>query len=95
MTGFYVGDRVVLITDRPDCNEDMHPGLTGTVVQLDDQEQDCPRIGVAWDREIGGHSCDNNCESGFGWYVDESDIQPETDDTEPAAFSELREFIGF
>ncbi len=95
--GFQVGDRVVLIVDRPDANESMHPGLCGTVTLALDLDDETQRIGVEWDLYVDGHTCDDTCESGHGWFVNSTDVMPEceTDETEVADFAELLEFIGF
>lgn len=64
---FEIDDRVECILDRPDNNDDIVVGCTGTVCHFD-MYDGC--IGVCWDHEIsGGHDCCTRCENGHGWYV--------------------------
>lgn len=71
---FYVGDRVVAVRDCPSGNECIKAGDKGTVCDI---TKGLPPIGVEWDKKMRaprGHDCDGNCEYGFGWYVEECEI---------------------
>lgn len=83
MYEFSVGDRVVSTANHPDGNEDIVVGSTGTVCCITD------RIGVRWDEEIeGGHGAEGHCEYGYGWFVDEWQLEPEPDDGVTFEFNE-------
>ncbi len=69
MTKFKVGDRVVFASSPFFM---VRTGDTGTVVHLD---RGALNIGVAWDRNIGGHSCDGRCVPGHGYYVSDCDLR--------------------
>lgn len=79
------GDRVELIRNNPDNNEDLHAGDTGTVVEdLGFDEKSNSWICVRWDHEIErGHDTGNPdlCPHGYGWNVDRKDIIPSQDST--------------
>lgn len=68
---FQIGDRVQLREDtfhKVDQNEDLFPGLTGTVVAFCGTGD----IGVQWDLDSPSyicHSLDGNCDDGYGWWV--------------------------
>ncbi len=71
MTDFQIDDRVVLLIDHPDNNDDLSVGATGTVCdiwkRLDDEG---PAIGVEWDFQSRSfHRCNGSCADGYGWYV--------------------------
>lgn len=68
---FQIGDRVVLNTDHPDRNRYLLAGHTGTIC---DQDGD-GRPGVRWDVFSGGHDCSGHCEDGYGWYVNETQME--------------------
>lgn len=68
---FKIGDRVCAVVDFPQDNYLLLEGDMGTVVVI---SEIFPHIGVRWDKECGGHDCKDNCETGYGWYVEESDI---------------------
>lgn len=71
MSQFFIGDRVIAIIDNPDDNENIISGDAGTVCEV---IINAKRVGVFWDKRVGGHSCNGHCEHGHGWWVDESAI---------------------
>jgi len=72
---FNIGDRVILREDLDeetferciDLNFSLQPEMTGTVCAV--SQYDGTSIGIDFDLEIDGHSCEGNCEEGHGWYV--------------------------
>lgn len=95
-TTFKEGDRVVLLYDHPDNNEDLVYGCLGTVVS-DERPDDW--VSIRWDDPInGGHTCDGLCEGGHGWNVPREQIKlaedREINDEDIAAISDLFCFIG-
>lgn len=71
---FKVGDRVRLLVEEPDGNPDLQIDSLGTVCAIDDLG--FSQVGVSWDDEIhGGHGCNNTCDYGHGWYVDDNEIE--------------------
>lgn len=69
---FKVGDRVRLMVDEPDFNHDLSIGSEGTVCGFDDSSK---RIAVRWGGIMCmGHDCDNLCDYGYGWYVNDYEI---------------------
>ena len=96
---FKKGDRVVLIENDPDDNEDLYIGSTGTVMTIDDDDPEAdPWVGVWWDEEIErGHTLnDNSCPDGHGWNVPQSilKLDLEIDESLIAGEAELFAFIG-
>lgn len=69
---FQIGDRVVYTATKSSDNRNICQYITGTVVKMDELS-----IGVRWDVWVNGHSLDGFCESGYGWWVDESEIEAE------------------
>lgn len=67
-----VGDLVEAIVDHPDRNKMILSGDRGIVCYVG--TNNIRRIGVEWESEIGGHSCEERCKRGHGWYVNPSDI---------------------
>ena len=65
--GFVIGDRVICLKST-DGNT-MIVNQTGTVVSVDG------RIGVAFDKDIGGHSLWNNCKDGHGWWCNPDTLE--------------------
>lgn len=76
---FKVGDRVCAVVDFPQENDFLLMGDMGTVVVI---SEIFPHIGVRWDKECGGHDCKGSCETGYGWYVEGSDISVDTTEAE-------------
>ena len=98
---FKKGDRVVLIENDPDDNEDLYIGSAGTVMTINDGDcdpEDELWVGVWWDDEIErGHTLsDNSCPDGYGWNVPQSilKLEPEIDESLIAGEAELFAFIG-
>ena len=69
---FHVGDRVCCVVDYPSNNLSIRLGMTGTVCYLSNGD---PSIGVVWEQNISGHDCNGRCPYGFGWYVQEYEIE--------------------
>lgn len=67
MKSFKIGDRVEFTGHCGNAN--LKVGYTGTIVVIDHAS-----IGVVWDNDIGGHNLGGECEYGYGWFVDESQI---------------------
>lgn len=91
MPTFSVNDRVRSLVDHPDGNERIHRGDTGTVLGCDKRV-----YYVRWDHNVGGHTCGNRCESGFGWNMSEEDIEPAEPEREyaPVTADEIRVLLG-
>lgn len=53
--GYQIGDRVFY-----------DPDGYGTVVSIDDMP---PFVGIRFDNDIGGHTCDGLCEDGHGFWI--------------------------
>jgi len=64
MTNFIVGSQVIFISDFPNGN--VMKGMKGKIVHLCVSE---PSIGVEWDHNVYGHTCQHNCINGLGYYV--------------------------
>ena len=87
---YTVGDRVVAARDIATQNGEIHIGDEGTVCNSIDSS-----IGVAWDRNIGGHDLSNGlCEDGHGWYMNRHDIQPSCKAYTVPSVSELSTLLG-
>ncbi len=69
---FEIGDKIKSIRTCGRVNK----GDTGTVLGFRDSPT---RIGISWDRNVGGHDCGHggcgSCKTGHGWYVNTNDIQ--------------------
>lgn len=78
---FCEGDRVVLVEDHPDGNDDLIIGCTGTVMTThrDRGDEDALWCGVWWDEEIErGHALEGDVAPyGYGWNVPASALLPE------------------
>ena len=97
--GINVGDRVELIRNCPDGNEQLTIGCLGTVCSVPDPEGTGDfRYGVRWDLNISAHNCNGRCALGHGWYVDEEDIRICVENSEndciPFKDSDLRSLFG-
>lgn len=93
---FSEGNRVRLLVDYPDGNKKLPAMSVGTVVR--DREA-FDEVCVAWDMDVGGHSCGGLCEYGHGWNVLREEIElieseEDIDDTDIADMSEICAFIG-
>ena len=82
---FQVGDRIISAVDCPCNNEDIKIGDTGVVCVIETSEfgPDWRGVGVRWDKCVGGHDCDGNCDFGFGWYVYSDEIELQQPDMIP------------
>jgi len=73
------GDRVCLLVDYPEGNPVLRTGICGTVVDSMGMLGGPSRFGVCWEVECDTsnfHSCNGNCERGYGWYVDDDMVAP-------------------
>lgn len=69
---YTVGDRVIAALDISTKTGEIRIGDEGTVCAVIGSS-----IGVAWDRNVGGHDLYSGlCEVGHGWYMTSYDIQP-------------------
>ena len=85
---YSVGDRVVAVRPVITKTGKIHIGDEGTVCNSIGFS-----IGVAWDRNVGGHNLSNGlCEDGYGWYMTRHEIQPK-EYAAPSA-SELSTLLG-
>lgn len=75
MSKFEKGDRVHVLREYGG----RHPKCLGTVVRSDNFAD---RVGVKFDKNIGGHGLNGLCEYGFGW-VFPSDYLELVDETKP------------
>lgn len=98
---FHIGDRVTLLEDHPDGNEDLYAGATGTVLVVYDPDDvgmgDIPWVGVRWDDPIdGGHTLNGECEDEHGWNVSIDILRPDEDidDDCIADDASVMEFLG-
>ena len=100
---FNIGDRVRCIVDHPDNNNNIVRGSTGTVVNCEDVNIFCSAsaivygiVFVEWDEYVNGHSCDGSAKYGYGWNVEQHQIELE-DDGIRYEFDEekFKELIGF
>lgn len=72
---FQIGDRVRLLVNHPDNNESLVIGCEGEVCDTRFE-----RIGVKWDdgdseKAPPFHACNGLCEYGYGWYVEQYEIE--------------------
>lgn len=89
---FFAGDRVVCIVDKPDGNEYILAGDTGTVLS-DNDGSGTIWVRVRWDKaNPKNHSCDGLCESGHGWKVPNGHLRLEKEDFVPDA-SKVDDFL--
>ena len=72
---FNVGDRVVAVTD---IDGKIHAGDTGTVTKIKPGIRH-QRVGVYWDRRMGGHTVHETCPPGHGWWVHANNIELDCD----------------
>lgn len=71
---FQIGDRVCSIVNHPDNNECIVVGSAGTIVDIDGIV-----ICVEWDEYVNGHSCDGSAKYGYGWNLEQHQIELEND----------------
>ena len=71
---FQIGDRVRLLVNHPDGNDTLVIGCEGEVCDTRFE-----RIGVKWDdgdsEKHPFHACNGYCEYGYGWYVEQYEIE--------------------
>lgn len=86
---FKVGDRVKYVSDVSCDGNDNIIGKMGTVVDTEELDFDYKRIGVEFDEDVKGHSCDGKGKAHHCWNVPISrvekvkmeDVVPETDNS--------------
>ncbi len=66
---FSVGDRVIAIADFDNNFEII--GIASEVLGYNDNGL----VAVKYDDHIEGHTLDERCEDGYGWYTDESCLE--------------------
>lgn len=86
--GFFEGDRVVLVVDHPDNNDDLYAGDCGTVLPYNYSGQPT-WVSVVWDKNVNGHDCSGQCNGGYGWNVHHSSIQHEVFTEDPFSGDDL------
>lgn len=64
---FNVGDKVICVKDV--YNNKIKVGLKGIVVDI------VSSIGVEWEEDIGGHSCNGRCKDRYGYFVNRDNIE--------------------
>lgn len=73
MCGYFrIGDLVTASRDKIDGNRNLNAGMTGVVVDI--QVMAYTPVGVQWETDIGGHTCNGHCRDGFGWYTRSEDL---------------------
>ena len=75
---FKVGDRVVGVGEYQKRNID---GVTGTVVNTQDNFYVKKHYGIKFDKDIGGHTLLGECAKGFGWWVPDENVRPLRNET--------------
>lgn len=95
---FHVGDRVRLVVEAPDGNDELHIGDEGVVSCVNCELFSRP-IGIDFGKDIGGHDLymkDSRCEFGHGWFVFAGEIELVDDPilTQPPTTAELRSLLG-
>ena len=70
--GFQVGDLVIAAKDYPQYNDNIRKGQDGVICHIDIEDD---MIGVDWEFDVAGHSCDGHCPNGYGWYVKAEEIE--------------------
>lgn len=86
---FKVGDRVKYVSDDPYDGNDNIIGKMGTVVNTEALDFGCKLIGVEFDEDVNGHSCNGKGKKNHCWDVPISrvekvkteDVMPETDNS--------------
>lgn len=61
---FEIGDRIRIKEWNGGFKKSMVVGSEGTVINVHSAS-----IGVAFDKDIDGHSCGNLCQPGHGWWI--------------------------
>ena len=61
---YEIGDRIVVIKDYPDDNENIRVGMTGTIAG---ERAFNGWYAVNYDEDINGYACNSRCEDGHGW----------------------------
>ena len=76
MNEFSLGDQVSLLIDHPEGNPELWVGNIGTIVRDPEAEY----IGVDWGKYMDqGHTCEDACPEGQGWWVHKDLIVPVID----------------
>ena len=104
---FQVGDRVIVTADKlASGNSSICRGDIGTVCHLpgifyDKEHGETYLVGISFDERVyNGHTCEEACAKGHGWYVRDYeisrlvDIERDYPDVEIATDEELFAFLG-
>lgn len=84
MSKYYVGQRIEVVVNHPDDNEELIIGDRGTIKRV--MSNLTYAVSVEFDRPIsGGWDCNGYCKHGYGWNLEEGQfiiIVEEEDDSE-------------
>lgn len=69
---FRIGDLVAASHDEIDYNREIKAGMVGVVVDI--QVGAYHPVGVQWETDVGGHTCNGQCPYDFGWYARPEDL---------------------
>lgn len=105
MKKFSIGDLVECVVEHAQMNKNLVIGSLGTVVEVSPFP---PHIGVRWECGSSSkakyycdkyglredlHDCNGNCDNGYGWYVEESDIDHVVNDA-PMEDIDFHDLLG-
>ena len=95
MNSFLVGDRVFAHEDI-DCDVGIYEGMTGTIIIIDDDENEPLDCGVEWDdRDFCGHDLGGECNSNRGYWVKHGQLTLLNSDLEEFSGAEASELTAF
>ena len=87
---FNIGDRVYSLCNNLQFNPLINEGDTGTICGSHARGDDQIVYHICWDKDVGGHSCDGECEEGHGWNTFGDKIAPYSDEKyEPASKEQI------
>jgi hypothetical protein len=95
---YFIGQRVVLIADYPDGNQELVVGKTGTVCNTPYRSRGDVWVPIRFDeRHRRGHDCNGTCERGHGWSTPSrflAPIEDENDEIDAADETSVMDFLG-